>query len=320
MMESYCLELGVKYQNNGALVVAYSYDEILTLEELKERGERNGVNSLEILNREELIKLEPNVSDTAVGALYAKDSGIVCPYNLTIAAIGNAMDNGAELLTDYEVSDIKNENGVYKIYAKDGRVVESKVVINASGLSSSKIASLVGDNSFVVKGRRGEYILLDRESGDFVSHTIFKTPTKMGKGILVSNPVDGNILLGPTAENIEDGSTITTENGLNFVKKTAGEMCKNVPHYNTITSFAGVRAYSDRGDFIIEESSVAKGFINVCGIESPGLTSAPAIAKHVVEEIVSKNLKLEKNKNFNPKNISSDKNVNIKAPSWCPKL
>jgi glycerol-3-phosphate dehydrogenase len=122
----------------------------------------------------------------------------------------------------------------------------------------------------------------------------------MGKGILVTNTVDGNILLGPTAENIEDGSTITTENGLNFVKKTANEMCKNVPHYNTITSFAGVRAYSDRGDFIIEESSVAKGFINVCGIESPGLTSAPAIAKHVVEELVSKNLKLEKNKNFSP--------------------
>lgn len=301
MMESYCRELGVKYQNNGALVVAYSYDEVLTLEELKERGERNGVNNLEILNREELIKLEPNISDTAVGALYAKDSGIVCPYNLTIAAIGNAMDNGAELKTDFEVTDIKKENGVFKIYSKDKQVVEASVVINASGINSSKIANLVGDNSFTVKGRRGEYILLDRESGDFVSHTIFKTPTKMGKGILVTNTVDGNILLGPTAENIEDNSTITTENGLNFVKKTAGEMCKNVPHYNTITSFAGVRAYSDRGDFIIEESSAVKNFINVCGIESPGLTSAPAIAKHVVEEIVGKILTLDKNKNFNGK-------------------
>ena len=300
MMENYCKELGVKYQNNGALVVAYSNDEIETLLMLRKRGIENGVSNLEVIYRDELIKLEPNLSDSAVAALYAKDSGIVCPYNLTIAAIGNAMDNGAELLCDYEVIDIKNENGVFKIYSKDNRVVESKIVINASGLNSSKIANMVGDYSFEVKGRKGEYILLDRESGDFVSHTIFKTPTEKGKGILVTNTVDGNILLGPTAENIDDGNTKTSSKGLEFVKTTASEMMKNVPHYNTITSFAGVRAYSDRNDFIIEESSVQKGFINVCGIESPGLTSAPAIAKHVVEEIVGKLVKLEKNKNFNP--------------------
>ncbi len=299
MMPSFAKELGVKFRNNGSLVVAYSEDEIKTLHELKARGEENGVEQLEVIGREELKKLEPNISDRAVGALYAKTGGIVCPYELSIASIGNAMDNGAKLYLEFEVSEIEKKDGYYIVKALDGREVESKLVINASGINSSKIAKLVGDNSFEVKGRKGEYILLDRESGDFCSHTIFKTPTEKGKGILVTQTVDGNILLGPTAENVEDNLTYTTEVGLDFVKRTASEMMNNVPFYNTITSFAGVRAFSDIHDFIIEESKVAKGFINVAGIESPGLTSAPAIAKYVVEEIISSLLPLTENKNFN---------------------
>ena len=299
MMPSYAKELGVKYRNNGSLVVAYSNEEVKTLYVLKERGEKNGVCDIEIIDKEELKKLEPNISDNAVGALYAKTGGIVCPYELTIASIGNAMDNGAELLLEFDVCSILKKDGYYIVKALDGREVEAKLVINCAGINSGKIAKMVGDNSFEVKGRKGEYILLDRESGDFCSHTIFKTPTEKGKGILVTQTVDGNILLGPTAENVEDNETYTTQAGLDFVKKTASEMMNNVPFYNTITSFAGVRAYSDRHDFIIEESSVAKGFINVAGIESPGLTSAPAIAKYVVEEILSNLIILEENKNFN---------------------
>ncbi len=299
MMPSFAKELGVKFKNNGSLVVAYSEEEIKTLYELKARGEENGVEQLEVIGREELVKLEPNISDNAVGALYAKTGGIVCPYELSIASIGNAMDNGAKLYLDFEVSEIEKKDGYYIVKALGGKEVESKLVINASGINSSKIANLVGDNSFEVKGRKGEYILLDRESGDFCSHTIFKTPTEKGKGILVTQTVDGNILLGPTAENVEDNLTYTTEAGLDFVKRTASEMMNNVPFYNTITSFAGVRAFSDIHDFIIEESKVASGFINVAGVESPGLTSAPAIAKYVVEEIVSSLLPLTENKNFN---------------------
>ncbi|MBQ3234681.1 MAG: NAD(P)/FAD-dependent oxidoreductase [Clostridia bacterium] len=299
MMPAYTKELGVKFKNNGSLVVAYSDEEIKTLNELKQRGEQNGVSELSVIGREELKKLEPNISDSAVGALFAKTGGIVCPYELTIAEIGNAMDNGAELYLEFDVSNVLKKDGYYTVIASDGREIDAKVVINAAGINSGKIAKMVGDNSFEVGGRKGEYVLLDRESGDFCSHTIFKTPTEKGKGILVTNTVDGNILLGPTAEVVEDGETYTSALGLAFVTKTANEMCKNVPLYNTITSFAGVRAFCDRHDFIIEESSVAKGFINLAGIESPGLTSAPAIGKYVVEEIVSKLLPLEENKNFN---------------------
>ncbi len=301
MMKDYATELGVKYKNNGSLVIAFSQDDIKTLHDLLERGVKNGVSGLEIIDREKLVELEPNVSDNAIGALWAKTGGIVCPYELTIASIGNAMDNGAELLLDFNVERIEKGDFGFQIYNSLGENVFAKIVINCAGLGSEEIAKLVGDNSFKIGGRKGEYVLLDRESGDFVSHTIFTTPTKKGKGILISNTVDGNIILGPTAVEVLGDDTETTQDGLNSIISQAKAMGKNVPLFNTITSFAGVRAYSDRHDFVIEESKVVKNFIHVAGIESPGLTSAPAIAKYVVEELVGKTYHLERNKNFDGK-------------------
>jgi glycerol-3-phosphate dehydrogenase len=298
MMERVAGELGVKYVNNGSLVVAFSKEEMATLEILKKRGENNGVERLEIIGKEKLKELEPNISGEALGALFAPTGGIVCPYELTIAAIGNAMDNGAELVCGFEVSQIEKTADGLKIQSADGQELTTKVVINCAGLGSGKIAKLVGDD-IEVKGRRGQYILLDRESGDFVNHTLFFTPTKKGKGILVSQTVDKNIILGPTAEEIDDGNVETTADGLASVIEKANEMCKNVPHYNTITSFAGTRAYSNKHDFILEESNATDGVIHCAGIESPGLTSAPAIAEYVVGELVAKKLVLEKKNGFN---------------------
>ena len=299
MMESVTSELNVKYKNNGSLVVAFSDDDVKMLEELKLRGEQNGVTGLEIISKEELKKLEPNVSDNAICALFAKTGGIVCPYELTIASIGNAMDNGADLKVSFDVSKIDKEGDVFVITSKKGETVKAKIVINCAGFGSQKIANLIGDESFNIGARKGEYILLDREAGDFVSHTLFFTPTAKGKGILCSNTVDGNILLGPTADEQYDEDTTTSNPGLSFVQQKAKEMCNGVPFDKTITSFAGVRAYCDRHDFVIEKSLKDDNFINCAGIESPGLTSAPAIAKYVVEELVSTLLPLKKNENFN---------------------
>ena len=300
MMEGVCAELGVKFRRNGSLVVAFSDEEVETLHALKSRGEANGVPGLEIVDRETLRQMEKNISDEAVAALYAATGGIVCPYELTIAAIGNAMDNGAKLLTDFEVSEIDKAKDGYVVKASDGQTVEAKVVINCAGLHSGVIAGLVGDD-IRVGARKGEYILLDRESGDFCAHTLFFTPTKLGKGILVTQTVDNNILLGPTAEEQEDGNTETSASGLAFVIEKARKMCKNPPLFNTITSFAGVRAYSDKHDFIIEESKNAKGVIHCAGVESPGLTASPAIAKYVVETLVGGLLALKANGTFNGK-------------------
>ncbi len=299
MMEEVCAQLGVKFRRNGSLVVAFTEEDFKTINDLKARGEVNGVDGLEIIDQPKIRKLEKNISDEVFVALYAPTGGIVCPYELTIAAIGNAMDNGAKLITDFEVNDIeKTENG-YIVKSADGQEVETKLVINCAGLHSGKIAEMVGDTQIKIGARKGEYILLDRESGDFVSHTLFFTPTKLGKGILVTQTVDNNILLGPTAEEQQDGKTETSANGLAFVIEKARKMCKNPPLFNTITSFAGVRAYSDKHDFIIEESKSAKGVIHCAGIESPGLTASPAIAKYVAETLVGGILRLERNEKFN---------------------
>lgn len=325
MMPAIARELGVKYKNNGSLVVAFTEEDLKTLEQLKERGEKNGVECMEIIGREKLKELEPNISDNALGALYAKSGGIISPYELTIAAIGNAMDNGAKLIRNFEVARIQVEDDHYYISSKGGNEMRAKVIINCAGLGSEKIAALCGDE-IPVHGRRGEYILLDKKSGKFVNHTLFFTPTAKGKGILVSDTADGNLLLGPTADEVENGDTSTTAEGLATIIAKANEMCKNVPIYNSITSFAGVRAYNDRHDFIIEESKNMPGVFHLVGIESPGLTSSPAIGKYVVENLVSKYLDLKKTSNFNPvrepdyffKNLSlEEKNELIKEdPSY----
>lgn len=301
MMYSYANDLGVKCINNGSLVIAYSEQELETLNDLKMRGEENGVEGLEILDKQTLLALEPNISDKAFGALRAATGGIVCPYELTIASIGNAMDNGAKLITEFEVCSIRKNDDVFILTDTDGRTIDAKIVINCAGINSGKISALAGDDTIKIGGRKGEYILLDRESGDFVKHTVFCCPTEKGKGILVSPTVDGNIILGPTAKETDEHITYTTNEGLEEVKNKAQEMTKNLPLYNAITSFAGIRAYSSEHDFIIEQSSKVKGLINCAGIESPGLTSAPAIAKYVVEDIVSSITPLVKNSKFNGK-------------------
>ena len=325
MMEGVCADLGVKFRRNGSLVVAFSEEEIPTLHALKERGEQNGVEGLEIIDQARLREMEKNISDEAIAALYAPTGGIVCPYELSIAAIGNAMDNGATLVTDFTVTAIEMAENGYLVKSDSGQEIRAKLVINSAGLYSGEIAKMVGDNDIQIGARKGEYILLDRESGDFVSHTLFFTPTKLGKGILVTQTVDNNILLGPTADEGND-STETSADGLAFVIEKARKMCKNLPLFHTITSFAGVRAFSGRHDFIIEESKVFKGVIHCAGIESPGLTASPAIAKYVVETLVGGMVTLERNKAFKGtrapdyffKNLSmAEKNALIKKdPSY----
>lgn len=300
LMPTWAKELNVKYKNNGSLIIAFSSEDLETLESLKKRGEVNGVSGLEIISKEKLFALEPNVSKKALGALYAPTGGIVCPYGLTIASIGNAMDNGARLLTDFEACKVENTDDGFEIYSTNGQSIKTRLVINATGYNAGRVASLFGDDTIKIGGRKGEYILLDRECEGFVKHTLFCTPSKKGKGVLILPTVDGNILLGPTAEEVNEEETQTSASGLNQIIEKAQSVCDNIPFYNTITSFTGVRAYSDKHDFIIEESKKVKGLINLAGIESPGLTSAPAIAEYVVNQLIGRLIELKPNKNYKP--------------------
>ena len=283
MMERITRELGVKYRRNGSLVIGFNDEDKAHLEQLLVRGNKNGVKGLRLLNGDEVRALEPNISENVTCALHAPTGAIVCPYELCIAAIGNAMDNGAALYRDFAVSSIKRTEYGYEIARYNGEAVSARYVVNAAGLYSDEIARMAGDESFTVHARRGEYVLLDKECGATVSHTVFRTPSKMGKGILVSPTVDNNLLLGPTSVDIEDKEEKeTTADGLSLVMK---EACENLscalPFGKSVTSFCGLRAVGSTGDFII---NVHDGrFVNVAGIESPGLSASPAIAEYVVE-------------------------------------
>ncbi len=300
LMKAFCKELNVPLQNNGALVVAFSEDEKAHLEKLLDRGEKNGVPGLYIADRDELVKMEPNIGDTAVAALVAPTSSIVCPYELTIAGVENAVSNGAEFIRNCEVTAINYADDEFTLTTSQGEI-KASYVINAAGVHSGKVASLIGDNSIEIVVRHGDYYLLDKSQGTLASHTIFQCPTVMGKGVLVSPTVDGNLIVGPSAEDIDCGDDVaTTEEGLNKIYTMAIKSVPKVSLRNAITSFSGNRAHPTTDDFIIGSSDVNKNFINVAGIESPGLSSAPAIAEMVVGIVIDLAGGLEKKNDFDP--------------------
>lgn len=288
LMPELCKTLFVPFKPVGSLVVAFSDEETETLKELLNRGTENGVPGLEIYDRAKLREEEPAISDEARAALWAPTAGIVCPYELTIAAAENAVMNGAEFIRSFEVKKIDFDGNEFTVSNGEDSF-KAKYIINAAGVFCDEIAALIGDNSIHTIPRKGEYMLCDKSIGYLANHTIFQCPSKMGKGILVTPTVDGNLLIGPSALDIEDKEDVaTTSEALADILEIAK---KSVPCLNTrevITSFAGLRAHCEKDDFIIEPSEKNEQFINVAGIESPGLSSAPAIALYVKDIVLSK--------------------------------
>lgn len=299
MFKSLAKELDVPFKQNGSLVIAFSEKDREKLEELKARGIKNGVEGLKIIEHDEIKKLEPNVSDKACLALYVPNAGIVCPYELTFAFAENACENGVEFFRNSEVIDIKKNKDYFEIITEN-KIFKTKAVVNAAGVYSDFINNLVSKNKFNIIPRRGQYYLVDKAFDGYFNSAIFQLPTKMGKGVLVAPTVDGTILIGPTAEDIKDKSdTTTTSQGLENVLDLAKLTWENIPNRAFITNFSGVRSHPDTNDFIIGEASDTPLFFNAAGIESPGLTSSPAIACYLADEI-SKKLNAKPNKNFNP--------------------
>lgn len=304
MYPSICEELSVEYKNNGSLVLAFNENDMKHIHELYERGLNNGVNELEIIDGVKVKEIEPNVSKAVVGALWCKSSGIVCPFNFNIALMENAITNGVELKLESEVINIKKIEGNHFEIKTNKEIINSKYAINAAGVYADKINNLVGGDELYIIPRRGEYKILDKSEGYKANHTLFTCPTEKGKGILVTQTVHGNLLVGPNAQVVEKDDVSTSKEGLKEIMDGGRKSVPNIDFSKTITSFAGVRATPNTGDFMIFKSKVAKGFINVAGIESPGLASAPAIALYVedlLKEVMDEdNRELEINKNFNP--------------------
>ena len=297
MMEQLAKDLDFPFKKNGSLVVCLHEEDMPNLQALYDRGVANGVKDLRILNQEELRAMEPNISDDAYAALYAPTAGIVCPFNLNIAMAENACVNGVEFKFDTEVTGLHPIEGGWAIETNQGSF-ETKYVVNAAGVYADTLHNMVSAKKIHITPRRGDYCLLDKTAGNLVSKTIFALPGKFGKGILVAPTVHGNLILGPTAIDIEDKEgTNTTREGLDQVIAKCGMNVKNIPMRSVITSFAGLRAHEDGHEFLIGELEDAKGFIDCAGIESPGLTSSPAIGE-MVAEILREKLHLEKNENF----------------------
>lgn len=299
MYDQLCKELDVPFERIGSLTVAIYDEQLPILKQLADRSKENGVE-VKLLSAEEVKAMEPNISPNVKGALLAPTAGIIDPFNFCVHAMENAVDNGVTCLLNQEVISIVKKEDKYIVKTTKDEF-EAKIVINAAGNFADKIASMVEPIDWKITPRKGEYFVLDHFAYGFVNHVIFPLPSEKGKGILVTPTTSGNYLVGPSSEEVPDKEDWATD-GLTLanVRKQATDMVPGIPFNQVIRVFSGLRPTCTRHDFIIEFSKNDKNFINVAGIESPGLVSSPAIAKYVVEELVKPIIDLKENTKFNP--------------------
>lgn len=294
-------ELDLLYRNNGSILVAKNEAEFPVLESMYQNGLANGLTGIEFLDRRQLLALEPHLSPELAGGLLVPEAGTVAPFDLVFALVENALDNGVRLRLDSEVVKIETESEHFIIQTRQGRVFRARYTVNAAGLYGAMIAGLIGDRSFAIFPRKGEEYLLDRRLEGLVRRTIFPLPGATSKGILIIPTVDGNIMIGPTAQSVESLTDVSTSSsGRREVFTNARTLVPSLQSADLITSFAGLRAVSADEDFILRPSPLNPRFIHAAGIASPGLTAAPAIALELVELLREAGLILKPKQKFNP--------------------
>lgn len=296
LVKELCEKLDVPYQQIGSLVLAFDADQDALVRELFDRGTQNGVPGMKVLSAEEVREMEPNVSPEVTSALYAPSAGIVSPWELAIALAETAVKNGARVELNSEVTAIQPIDGGFRVTA-GGKEIDTRFVVNAAGIWSDKINDMAAPHTFTVSANKGEYFLLDKSQGTLVNHVIFQCPSKVGKGVLVSPTVHSNLIVGPNAEDAEKDDLGTTGDGLAFVRKMALRSVPDINFRDSIRNFAGLRANTEIDDFLVGETD-QKGFFNIAGIKSPGLTSAPAIARDMVRMLGEAGLALDPKETF----------------------
>ena len=296
LVKELCEKLDVPYQQIGSLVLAFDADQDALVRELFDRGTQNGVPGMKVLSAEEVREMEPNVSPEVTSALYAPSAGIVSPWELAIALAETAVKNGARVELNSEVTAIQPIDGGFRVTA-GGKEIDTRFVVNAAGIWSDKINDMAAPHTFTVSANKGEYFLLDKSQGTLVNRVIFQCPSKVGKGVLVSPTVHGNLIVGPNAEDAEKDDLGTTGDGLAFVRKMALRSVPDINFRDSIRNFAGLRANTEIDDFLVGETD-QKGFFNIAGIKSPGLTSAPAIARDMVRMLGEAGLALDPKEAF----------------------
>ncbi len=292
-------DLGFGFRRVGELVVAREPSEMQVLEKLKAQGEGKAIRGLEIWDAQRLRREEPNLSNKLVAALYAPSAGVINPYELVFGLMENARLNGVELRVNSPVNGIEPVDGKLRVRTPDA-VLVSRFALNCSGVFADQIAALAGAGGFTIRPRKGEEYMLDKRLHGLVRRIIFPVPGKHSKGILIIPTYDGTIMVGPTAEDTEDRYDLSTSaRGAEQVFSFIRQICPSITERDTITEFAGLRAVADSDDFVIGPAG-PQGFINVAGIQSPGLTASPAIAEHVRDLLRDQGLELEEKDNFQP--------------------
>jgi len=304
MYPQLCAELNVQYSRQGDYVIALSQEDVRTLEELRERGRRNGVLGLEIISGDQTRRIEPLLTPQAVGALWAPDGGIVDPFMLTVAAAENAVANGVRLLLETEalgfvIGCSRGRKRILGVRTSRG-TFRCTWVVNCAGLHADEVMAWAGLDGFTIRPRKGEYYVLDKAKSK-VRHILFPCPTPISKGILVTPTTHGNTLIGPNAQQIDDKSDRSaTAAGLAEVWQGARRLVPSLDVRDAIAVFAGLRPSGSTGDFLMEVPPQIGGFVNLAGIESPGLTAAPAIAQWVVEALRDHGMELREKREYHP--------------------
>lgn len=287
-------ELGFAFKRIGSYVLAFSPEDDETVKKLYERGIANGVPGLEIHTKEQIKANEPNVSDSVTSGLYAPSAGIVSPWGYCLALAENAVANGAQFVLGSGVISIERKDGAFSATLENGDVLNARYIVNCAGIHAAEICAMLGEKEFEIYPSKGQYYLLDKNQSGIVSRVMFQCPSAVGKGVLVSPTAGGNLIVGPNAESCSEFDDLSTDaEGLDFVARAAARTTTKINYRENVRCFAGLRANSDRSDFIIEPSKQDMHFINVAGIKSPGLSAAPAIAKYVVGLLEKQGLELK---------------------------
>ncbi len=293
-------DLDIPFERIGSLVLGFDEADVEKLQQLYEQGLQNGVPGIKMITKEEAVAIEPSLSSEVIAALYAPSAGITCPYQVTVALLENAVENGAELFFEHTVTGIK-KTPTHFVVETEKASFEAKIIINCAGQYADRIAQIAGAESYTILPRKGEYCLYDKKMGQTVRHVLFQTPSAMGKGVLVTPTVDGNLLTGPTAEDISDKEDIAcTQEGLEHVFRQSLKSVPALKQRDIIRVFSGLRASLKQHDFMIEASKKIDCFIHVSGICSPGLSAAPAIALKV-RDLVQAQMTLTPQSHYQPK-------------------
>jgi len=319
-------ELNFPFRRCGIIVAALHEEEMKAVEHLYMQGVENGVIGIELCSRSRILELEPKLSEDAAGGLYAPGGGIIEPYRFVFALVESALKNGVELFTNFKADKAAREGDFWRICAEDGREIKSRYVINAAGLFADEVSKTFGAEEFTISARKGEYFLLDRLTKACPSKVVFPVPTAVSKGMLVIPTVEGTALVGPTADAVEDKNDFsTTTKRLEQIIISGKTMIPSLSQNDVITNFAGLRPCLGE-DFYIEASAKAPAFVQVAGIQSPGLTASPAIGEYVKNILLEMGLSLTEKPRWNPyvenRPLARELNLNeldsliVKNPAW----